>query len=45
MGGLETSRKHGRRVRHVHLGSEINRGLAALKEDLKSTLQPQQVML
>jgi hypothetical protein len=41
--GLETSRKHGRRVRRVH--SEITRGLAVLKENLKSTFRSQQVML
>jgi hypothetical protein len=43
--GPEISRKHGRRPRHVHLGSNMNRRLAVLKKDLKSTVQSQRVML
>ncbi len=42
-GDLEALQKHGRRVGRVCLGSDINRGLAVLKEDLKSALQSEQV--
>jgi transaldolase/glucose-6-phosphate isomerase len=44
LGDLEALQKHGRRVGRVHLGSNINRGLAVLKEDLKTALQSEQVM-
>ena len=44
LGDLEALQKHGRRVGRIHLGSDINRGLAVLKEDLKSALQSEQVM-
>ncbi len=43
LGDLEALRKHGRRVGRIHLGSDINRGLAVLKEDLKAALQSGQV--
>jgi hypothetical protein len=44
LGDLEALQKHGRRVGRVHLGSDINRGLAVLKEGLKSALQSEQAM-
>jgi transaldolase/glucose-6-phosphate isomerase len=44
LGDLEALQKHGRRVGRIHLGSDINRGLAVLKEDLKAALQSEQVM-
>ena len=39
LGDLEALRKHKRRVGRIHLGSDINRGLEIIKEDLKSALQ------
>ena len=44
LGDMEALQKHGRRVGRVHLGSDINRGLAILNEDLKSALQSKQAM-
>jgi hypothetical protein len=44
MGDLEALKKHGRRAGRVHLGSDINKGLAALKKDLMSALQSEQVI-
>ncbi|HEX7393731.1 MAG TPA: bifunctional transaldolase/phosoglucose isomerase [Anaerolineaceae bacterium] len=44
LGDMEALQKHGRRVGRVHLGSDINRGLAILNEDLKAALQPKQVL-
>jgi hypothetical protein len=43
LGDLEALQKHGRRVGRVHLGSDVNRGLAVLKEDLMSALLSEQV--
>jgi hypothetical protein len=43
LGDLEALQKHGRRVGHVHLGSDANRGLAVLKKDLMSVLLSEQV--
>ena len=45
LGDLEALQKHGRRVGRVHLGSDINRGLAVLEEALESALQSEQAML
>ena len=42
-GDLEALRKHGRRVGRIHLGSNIDQGLA-FKEDLKSAWQLKKVM-
>ena len=44
MGDLEALKKHGRRAGRVHLGSDTNKGLAALKKDLMSALQSEQVI-
>ncbi len=44
MGDLEAVQKHGRRAGRVHLGSDTNKGLAALKKDLMSALQSEQVI-
>jgi len=43
-GDLEALRKHERRVGRIHLGSNINQGLAVFKEDLKSAWQLEKVM-
>jgi transaldolase/glucose-6-phosphate isomerase len=43
LGDLEALQKHGRRAGRIHLGSDINRGLAALKEALEASLQSEQV--
>ena len=43
LGDLEALEKHGRRVGHIDLGKEINRGLAALKISLESALKSDQV--
>jgi len=43
-GDLEALRKHERRVGQIHLGSNINQGLAVFKEDLKSAWQLEKVM-
>ncbi len=44
LGDLEALRKHGRRVGRIHLGSNINQGLAVFKEDLKFAWQSKKVM-
>ncbi len=43
LGDLEALRKHGRRAGRVHLGSDIGRGLAVLKDNLQSALQSGQL--
>jgi len=43
-GDLEALRKHVQRVGRIHLGSNINQGLAVFKEDLKSAWQLEKVM-
>jgi transaldolase/glucose-6-phosphate isomerase len=43
LGDLEALKKHGRRVGRVHLGSDVSRGLVALKESLMSALLSEQV--
>ena len=43
LGDLEALKQHGRRVGRIHLGSDVNRGLAILKEDLMVALLAEQV--
>lgn len=38
LGDLESLRRHGRRVVHLHLGDDIARGLSALQEALRKSL-------
>ena len=44
LGDLEALRKHKRRVGRIHLGPDIARGLAILKEDLESAMKSEKMM-
>jgi hypothetical protein len=39
LGDFETLRKHGRRILRIHLGSDPETGLAALRQNLEAAVQ------